>query len=239
MEPFPLSERVKEQDGNRTMNPIMHCADVEPMIEAYLTVGAEPSADAIGHIRECELCRQRCADAALNRLLLSHSVPPPRPGFVDEVIRNAIDHHANETARRPQHLWMGALAASIIACAIAVGMLIDTNSNLWSTEPAARIALAPQQSKTVRVLIDSIANRDHATITIALADNLELEGFPEDRIIEWETSLKEGKNLLALPLRLKNGANSHFEVAFTDGATRKQLRIDVTVDNPPAPPQVI
>jgi hypothetical protein len=118
-------------------------------------------------------------------------------------------------------------------------MLLNANSNLWSNEPAARITLAPQQSKTVRVLIDSIANRDHATITIALADNLELEGFPEDRVIEWETSLKEGKNLLALPLRLKDGEASHFEVAFTDGSTRKQLRIDVTVDNPSAPAQVI
>ena len=211
------------------MNSIMHCADVKPSIDAYVAVGSELSGAEIAHVGECELCRQRCADAALHRLLLSQSVPPPSPDFVDVAIRNATDHPANNPASRSKRLWIGAVAASIVAGVVAVGLLVTTNSNLWSDEPPARIAFAPQQSKTVRVLIDSMANREHATITIALADNLELEGFPGDRVIEWETSLKEGKNLLALPLRLKDDAVSHFDVAFTDGSIRKQLRVDVTV----------
>jgi hypothetical protein len=92
--------------------------------------------------------------------------------------------------------------------------------------------MAPLQSQTVRVLIDSADDRDSATITISLADNLELEGFPDDRVIEWETPLKRGKNLLPLPLRLMDGTESHLDVAFSHGQTRKKVRILVAVAEP-------
>ena len=220
------------------MNSDMHCSDLAPKIDAFITVGAQLMPEAIAHVRGCELCRQRCADAALNRLLLSHDVPPPRPGFVDEAIRNAIDQHAAQAKGRAQRVWIGAIAASIAACAVAVGVLVTANSNLW-WDSTAQITLAPLQSKTVRLLIDSTEARESATITIELADNLELEGFRGDHVIEWETNLKEGKNLLALPLRLKDEDRSHFNVAFTDGSMRKQIRVKVAVDNAPKPPQVI
>ena len=63
--------------------------------------------------------------------------------------------------------------------------------------------------------------QDGATVTIELADNLELTGFPNERRIEWQTDLSQGKNLLALPLTLTSATESHFHVALSYGATKK------------------
>jgi hypothetical protein len=158
---------------------------------------------------------------ALEHALQRYEVPPPRPGFVDAVIQQATRAHGGETNRaqlvRPS--WMTAMAAAIV-------MIILVGAAVWRAHPPAandvmaQVSLTPLQSKTVNLLIDSSDNRKDATITITLADNLELEGFPGDHTVEWETALKQGKNLLSLPLRLKDTDNSHFEVAFTHGQTR-------------------
>ncbi len=133
--------------------------------------------------------------------------------------------------------WMSAMAASVALFAVVLAALVATRSNpilpgeaVPQAEAAVQVAMVPQQSKTVRVLIESADERDSATITISLAENLELEGFPNERVIEWDAPLKAGKNLLELPLRLMNGASSHLDVAFSHGQTRRNVRIAVSAD---------
>ena len=46
----------------------------------------------------------------------------------------------------------------------------------------------------------SAATLDSATLTVSLPDGIEIDGFPGQREITWQTSLNEGKNLLPLTL---------------------------------------
>ncbi len=178
-------------------------------------------------------------DAQLQRLLQSVEVPAPRPDFVDAAIRTAIAGRRVRVAWRPATGWLSALAASVALFAVMLGALVVTRSNaippVESALPgvtAVQVAMVPQQAKTVRVVIDSANERDSATITISLAENLELEGFPNERVIEWDAPLKEGRNLLELPLRLMGGASSHLDVGFSHGQTRRNVRIDVSAVDP-------
>ncbi len=67
-----------------------------------------------------------------------------------------------------------------------------------STIPGVSIALA--EPRTVNLVFASATALDSATLTVTLPDGIELDGFPGQREITWETSLSEGKNLLPLTL---------------------------------------
>jgi hypothetical protein len=218
------------------MNPIVHCSDAQPAIDAYLASGARVSAAVAEHLQQCDLCQHRYSDAALTRLLQRYEIEPPRPGFIDAAVYRATLQQDDVQPRAVRmRKWAGAMAASVAAIAVAFGaLLVTTVPALRPSDADFHIALMPEQSKTIRVLIDSVDDRDHATITISLAENLELDGFPNEHVIEWETNLKAGKNLLALPLRLKNAGDAYVDVAFTYGETRKQVRIDVSALPPVA-----
>lgn len=221
------------------MNTAMQCKDVQQQIDARPWSGASLSADVRAHLERCELCRHRYNDAVLNRLLLSQQVPPPPPGFVDAAICDAVLRN-----RRQGRFWMGAAAASLALLTVAAVLRFAgatrelaiqqtmqqvSAAQTSQVDPMVQVSLTPQQYKTVQVLIGSVDSHDSATITVALAENLELEGFPNEQVIEWRTSLKQGNNLLALPVRLKDAQASHFEVAFSYGEIRKQVRVDVGV----------
>lgn len=179
----------------------------------------------LAHIRDCELCRYRFTDEALTRLLRSHTAPAPREDFEDVVIGAAVRHH------RQQRTRLGAIAASIVACAVLVAALTGTDV-LLRNAGTVQIALAPSESRTVQLLIDSIAARDDATIRIELADDLELNGFPGQHVIEWQTSLAQGKNLLQLPVRLQGNRDSRFTVALHYGNERKEIEVRVDALDP-------
>jgi len=92
--------------------------------------------------------------------------------------------------------------------------------------------VAPYIAEFVEVVIDAGAGRNEATLTIELADNLELEGFPNERVISWQTQLTEGKNLLRLPLILKDESDSEFNVDLSYGSTRKAITVMVRANEP-------
>lgn len=216
------------------MNIPLSCLPSRGEIDAWLATGAAPGAGTMAHLQECAECRHQHAEAELGRLLQAHAVPPARPGFADEAILSAIGRASVvQSGRRRGMRWLGAIAASVAVIAVVLGTLVATGpKSMLPAESVAQVVILPLQSKIVQVLIDSADDRDSALITISLADNLELEGFPDERVIEWNTPLKAGKNLLALPLRLTDDAPSHFDVAFSHGEVRKKVRIDVSVAEP-------
>lgn len=184
------------------------------------------------HLRECELCRHWQFDELLRHELGSRDIPEPRAGFVDDLIQTAIE----QGERRPSAKF--SVAAAIAAAAIALGLLVGTGLRGFSTDNADyQVAVAPNIAKLVEVVIDSGAGRSEATLTIELAENLELEGFPNERVISWQTQLTPGRNLLRLPVILKDTSDSRFNVDLSYGSTQKGISVIVRASEP-GPTQV-
>jgi hypothetical protein len=203
----------------------MDCFETRQFIQK-ITFGDSPSGAFRKHLAVCELCRERYTDALLEAELGHDEGPEPREGFVDEAIGNAIA--AGDKHRR----WPLALAATVAAFGIALSILFGATREGASPGAALEVALAPQQEKLVRVLIDSVEDRDEATLTIELAENLELDGFPDTQVVRFNTGLRQGNNLLALPLTLTDASDSHFEVRLSYGSTRNRLQVRVNALDP-------
>jgi hypothetical protein len=208
----------------------MNCNDARHHIRLWLQTADADSPSAQGpnvgileHMKRCTTCRLEHGDAVLDALLRQLPAPVARDGFLDRALVTAVQRN---TQARPAWQRFGALAASLAAVALTVV--------LWGGMPATgpvetvhEAGFAQHEEQTVRIVIDSVAARDSATITIELAENLELSGFPDRRVIEWQTDLLAGKNLLALPLRLKDQGESYLNVSLRHDGEQREIRVSV------------
>ncbi|MFW6094313.1 MAG: hypothetical protein ACODAC_10095 [Pseudomonadota bacterium] len=160
------------------------------------------------------MCRHWYEDRRLEQAL-TDAVPDPGPGFEDRVLRRAVAasrEAAPRSWRRPAGIATAALA-TVLALAALLG-------EPWS-------AAAPEpKPRMVNVVIDAKENRRDALVTVELADDLELAGYSDQRRIQWRTDLAKGKNLLALPVRARSGAQGDIRVALSyQGGAATQMRI--------------
>jgi hypothetical protein len=199
----------------------MNCSESQISVRAAIDDETALDSATRRHLETCDECREDYADWALDRALKEEWVPPARDGFADQAIAAATRRGTQRRVRR------FALAASIAVLGIAVGLFFGVRVGERSASASALVTLVAHEGKTVRLVIDSPSAQDAAIVTIELADNLELAGFPNEHRIEWQTKLSVGRNLLALPLTLTNPSDSHFRVGLIYGSTHKDIRVSV------------
>ncbi len=169
-------------------------------------------------------------DQEIQGLLKDYPMPAADAGFYDQALVRAT----HEGSRRQRNRWLltgfGAAVAATIAIWVVGGMLLSTPE---LPDPAAAIpgvTIALQEPHTVNLVFASEARLDSATLTVSLPEGVELQGFPGQREITWETSLSEGKNLLPLTLVAMSPAGGELlaRLEHDDRNRTFRLRVDVT-----------
>ena len=181
----------------------MNCEIVADRLTALVN-GALPEYEARAckaHLAGCEDCRDALQGVvALRRLAREERVAPPAGLFdriADEVTQPAVQ-------ARPQRFWLGAafggaLAATLLAFAIALGVLVRPIA--LPQEDIARFSVATWESRPMDIAIDVDRPLAGATISIMLAGDVEVDGFGSLRELTWTDDLDAGVNRLTLPLR--------------------------------------
>lgn len=139
-------------------------------------------------------------DQEIQALLKDYPMPEATTAFYDQALVRAT----HEGTRRQRNRWLvtgfgGALAAGLALWLI--GGFFLTTPNLPTTDAdIPGITMTLEEPRTVNLVFASKTALDSATLTVILPEGIELAGFPGQREIAWETSLKEGKNYLPLEL---------------------------------------
>lgn len=139
-------------------------------------------------------------DQEIQALLKDYPMPEATTAFYDQALVRAT----HEGTRRQRNRWLmtgfgGALAAGLVLWLI--GGFFLTTPNPPATDPEIPgIVMTLEEPRTVNFVFASKTALDSATLTVILPEGIELAGFPGQREIAWETSLKEGKNYLPLEL---------------------------------------
>ena len=163
-------------------------------------------------------------------LLKDFPVPQAEAGFYDRALVRAV----HRGSRRQRNRWMLAGFGSAIAAGLAIWMITAVfmaAPQLPDAEPTIPgVTIAMEQEHTVRLVFSSAEALDSATLTVSLPDGIELAGFPGQREISWETSLKEGKNLLPLTLVALTPAGGELlaRLEHKDRDRTFRLRVDVS-----------
>jgi hypothetical protein len=169
-------------------------------------------------------------DQEVLELLKDYPMPRADAAFYDRALVRAT----HEGSRRQRNKWVmtgfGAAIAATIAAWLIGGMLLNDPQVPAADAAIPGVTIALAEPRTVNLVFASARALDSATLTVSLPDGVELEGFPGQREITWQTSLKEGKNLLPLTLVALTPAGgellAHLEHEDRDRTFR--LHVDVT-----------
>ena len=139
-------------------------------------------------------------DQEVLELLKDYPMAEASTGFYDQALARAT----HEGTRRQRNRWLmtgfGAAVAAGIVMWFVGGLLLTTPQVPGPATDIPGIVMTLEEPRTVNLVFASTSALDNATLTVTLPDGVELAGFPGQREIAWETSLKEGKNLLPLEL---------------------------------------
>lgn len=142
----------------------------------------------------------RDKDRQLLALLKEYPMPAADPAFFDRAVIRA----SHVGTRRQRNRWTmtgfsAAVAAGVVMLLVS-GVLFNAaeTPRIDASIPGVTVALA--EPSTVNLVFAATEPLDGATMTVMLPDGIELEGFPGQREVSWQTSLAAGKNLLPLKL---------------------------------------
>ncbi len=139
-------------------------------------------------------------DPELRALLKDYPMPEATAGFFDQALVRAT----HEGSRRQRNRWIMTGFGSAVAAGLVlwiVGGFLLTTQDLPVADPAIPgITMTLQEPRTINLVFASAEPLHAATLTVRLPAGIEMSGFPGQREVTWQTSLKAGKNLL--PLRL-------------------------------------
>jgi hypothetical protein len=173
-------------------------------------------------------------DREIAALLKDYPAPQAAVGFFEQALVRAT----HEGTRRQRNRWIATGFGSAVAAGLAlwmVGGFLLSTPELPSANPVAAEASIPgitmtlAEPRTVNLVFASVEPLDAATLTVLLPEGIEMSGFPGQREVTWQTSLRPGKNLL--PLKLIATSPLGGEVLATlrheDRGRTFRLRVDV------------
>ena len=171
-------------------------------------------------------------DREIAALLKDYPMPSASADFYDQALVRAT----HEGTRRQRNRWMLTGFGSAIAAGAAIWIVsafLLTSPDMTGTEIAPElpsVTMTLEEPRTINLVFGSKEPLDTATLTVSLPPGVEMQGFPGQREVTWQTSLNAGRNLL--PLKLIATSSVGGEVLATlehdDRGRTFRIRVDVS-----------
>ena len=211
----------------------MNCESVVERIRA-LAEGAlhgEEKGACMNHVATC----QDCADAlrGVRAMLVIRdqaAVPGSERVFSRVMSRAGYDPH-REASRRG--FWLGAgfggaIAASLLAAAIALGLL----SNPVPDSPAAaEFYVSATEVRPMNIAIEADRPLQGAQISILLSGDVEVDGYVDRHELSWFDDLEPGVNRLTLPIRAIGERGGQMVVRLSHPDSEQIFVVQLKVDS--------
>ena len=225
----------------------MNCKLFQVLLDDHIDgqLDRRTEADMLAHAHVCAGCAAlRAGELELRRSLQALPVPAPDPRFAERVFaaaRATYSHTRPPVSRGNQRVHGWVAAGSALAASIAVAAVVwvarepaavpsnasDAALPIAHVQPAATAGVQP-----VRLVFRSATALHDVTIEIDLPQGVELDGFPGQRRLTWQSDLRAGSNLLELPVRVA-GRGGVLTATLNHGTERRRFAIQL-VSAPPA-----
>ncbi len=208
----------------------MTCEHTLILLDDYLdgTLSDTQKEAVDSHCASCESCAQ-----SLNQLqqqislLKSLPVPPASENFKTSVIANAVAAERESTSGS-HNFYKFATAAMLSALVVWLGFFNDSqvdNNELY-------LVTVNDEVRTIKVAIESEQALDAVDMRIELSDNLELSGFGSKKQVNWTTGLRQGVNVIALPIVGIAQGNGDITTTIRMNGKEKVMRIKTQYKSP-------
>ena len=205
----------------------MKCESIRDILLDYVdgALTGESRQAVAEHVAHCQSCQRRIAqEQKIKHALRELPVrDPPSTEFYERVLNAS----ANAPKRGFNTFWAG--FGSAVAAGLA-GWLVFAPAQLpQATDDSLlpNVQAMVNEVKLVRVAFEAPADFRNVTLSVVLPENVELDGFPLEHEIAWQTTLHEGQNVLTLPVIVKRAGSAVVEAHISSANKSKIFRIQV------------
>lgn len=210
---------------------MMNCDDTTIKLHPYFDNRLEGAvaAEIEEHLVGCNRCRELYSREVKLRLTLKGL----RTQVPDAIQFNSmIEHAVKVNERKQRNNWLAMGFGSAIAAGLAGWLAIGiVTSQPHQPTPAeiAGLTINLYETRNVNLVFNSSDELQDALVSLRLPPGFEIAGFPGQQQIKWITTVREGKNLLTLPLIAKQQSSGELLALVEHGAKHKTFRLHLTV----------
>ncbi len=179
------------------------------------------------HLADCSSCHEIVdVERKFRRTLRQIPVAPASAGFPDKVLASAAQGEKKDRG------WWGGFSTGG-ALAVAVMVLLFFGLPYLGHESAIQqltgVTIELDVPKTIQMVVNIPEDLAGSSITILLPENVELDGYPGERVISWTADLQKGGNILALPLVARQLGAGTLVARVEHANKRKTFEVDMEV----------
>lgn len=205
----------------------MNCTDINTQMDDFLDgrLGATAATEFKRHVADCKQCAAQLRKMeALQDGLRRLPVEEPSAGLEQRLFGEVRRHYREE-----RHSWFGAGFATAMAASLAIWFASTVFfPDMPGQVPRSQqqtIALALHEQQTVRLLFEAQSDIQQVSLSIGLPANMELSGYPGRKQLSWQTSLKKGQNVLALPIMAVDQGEGELVAELNYGDKTRTFRV--------------
>ena len=211
----------------------MTCETTQALLNDHID-GSLTAAQRQAVSEHCEKCIT-CADelqllSTQKQALSTLPVPPPSTGFYQNVVADAVKNaQQDQTKQRLQSSFYGFAAAAMIAALVVwLGFIMPSQTD----DKERYVVTVDNEVRTIKVAIESEQTLHSVSMQLELSDNLELSGFGSKKAINWSTSLRQGVNVISLPIVGIAEGRGDITTRVRLGGKEKVMRIETEYKQP-------
>ena len=183
----------------------MNCESVAERIKALAegSLDRDERVECMTHVRSCQECADALRGVRAMLVVRDQATVPGSERVFNRIMSKSAYEPEVQASRRG--FWMGtgfggAIAASLLAVAFALGLL--GGHGLEEQQPqAAEFYVSLQEVRPMNIAIEADRPLVGAEISILLSGDVEIDGFGEQHQLTWTDDLEQGVNQLTLPVR--------------------------------------
>ena len=220
----------------------INCQQFEQFIDALVdqTLSVAMKEAMHKHLHGCTDCQQLLEHESKLRILLAQQkVPVLRSDFASHALANArtkkIGSMVQELVhrKRDKKIGTGFFAGFSYALATVVVVWLGVTHLFADKQPAdpiQTVSMSLGEVKNVNLVFNSPEVMHDVTVSIMLPDHTELQGRSGVNSLMWKTTLKQGKNIISLPVIAQQQKNGVIVTRISSGNQSKEFKVRLNVN---------
>lgn len=211
----------------------MNCVTVSENIKALAEgkLSSDERTACMNHVAVCEDCADALRGIRAMLVVRDQAAVPGSERIFNRVIGNTSYDPHQQASRRGFWLgagFSGAIAASLLAVALALGVL----TNPVPVDPtAAEFYVSATEVRPMNIAIEAKRPLEDAEISILLSGDVEIDGFVDRHELSWVDDLEPGVNQLTLPVRAIGERGGQMVVRLSHPDSEQIFVVQLKVDS--------
>lgn len=211
----------------------MNCESVVENIKA-LAEGAlhgDEKAACMNHVAVCQDCADALRGVRAMLVVRDQAAIPGSERVFNRVMSKAGYDPHQEASRRGFWLgagFSGAIAASLLAVAFALGLL---SNPVPEAAAAAEFYVSATEVRPMNIAIEADRPLQGAQISILLSGDVEVDGYVDRHELSWFDDLEPGVNQLTLPIRAIGERGGQMVVRLSHPDSEQIFVVQLKVDS--------